>query len=741
MASKSLESGVAPGSTQSFSLPEWWGEIAPDLTVPKLDREIARLTDPASASETIHWGRNYLFRSQLSTTDGPIDVVVKQFRNLGWKKKAERKLKGSKAERSWRMAWHFERSGIPTAYPLLLVESREEDGPSFFITRYLGPTVESRYIFRAVNEGALEDRYPGFDYPKFLRSLGACLRGMHEAGLFHRDLSIGNVLLPEGKPEIEPEDLMVIDLNRARKRPSLNLFTRARDLCRLTIFRRADQLAFVNAYRNAPSAETRPSAALWWAYLACHYGFRWKIAAKKNIRAPFKSLAAVFAPRRAHAHIPDAPEGASSRDQIVWDYLSDQPHQHAGKLDKLKVRLADSPSHFKNMAVCARALPGVRRRYKELKESLYTQPIPWQGAGICVRPFPEAPDELLHAVDELGLEHVLLRLHPWQETHDDELELAKTLHAKGYQLAYSLPQNRDLVRNPDLWEERIEQLAELFTPYGRHFQVGQAVNRSKWGIWKYSEYLDLARRADRVLRKYPGVETFGPAVIDFELYSTASIVNLSTCPPFDGLASLLYVDRRGAPENRQMGFDTVDKVLLCQAIADRSKACGGRSWITEVNWPLWEGPHSPAGKTVSVNEEDQAAFLSRYFLLALTTGCAERVFWWQMIARGYGLIAPQDPSGETHGLRKRSSFYALKTLEAQLKGSVFKRRLKTPEETYLFEFQRGERRVLAGWSAGDPCDIQLDWPISEVISQHGLIGDHDQGSSIRLTKTVQFFRI
>ena len=93
---------------------------------------------------------------------------------------------------------------------------------------------------------------------------------------------------------------------------------------------------------------------------------------------------------------------------------------------------------------------------------------------------------------------------------------------------------------------------------------------------------------------------------------TAAVVNLRAprdLPDlrFDGLASLLYVDRRGAPENRQLGFDTEGKVRLLAAIAGTARRVAApRQWISEVNWPLREGPHSPAGKSVAVDEEAQA---------------------------------------------------------------------------------------------------------------------------------------
>ncbi len=57
------------------------------------------------------------------------------------------------------------------------------------------------------------------------------------------------------------------------------------------------------------------------------------------------------------------------------------------------------------------------------------------------------------------------------------------------------------MRDPAFWRRRIEKLAKLFRPYGATFVVGQAINRSKWGIWRYSEYRNLLREAAAVLRR------------------------------------------------------------------------------------------------------------------------------------------------------------------------------------------------------------------------------------------------
>ena len=724
-------------STKPFELEDWWGECHGDYDWGDLQAVVSEVVDPASAKETLHWGRNYLYVTELALPSATISVVVKQFRNAGFKKGLERKVRGSKGERSWRRAWQFFEAKVPTATPLLWIESKKPQGPSLFVTSHLGDMIEARYLLRARNGRSEEKHFPDFDFERFFESLGQALWHMHEQGLFHRDLSIGNVLVPQDVNAPDPEDLYIIDLNRSRQHGRLGPMARTRDLCRLKIDHPADQRLFVESYWQG-----RPPAGSWLLYRLARRAFLSKIEGKKKVRAPFKGLAQLL-PRKAHAHIEDAPKGASARDKIVWDRLSDQPHQHAGRFQKSMIRLLDAPSHVRHLSVAALATPRILRRYRRLQRTFLDQSVAWPGAGVCVRPHPDDPDELLRAIDELGVRQVLLRLHPWQEEHGLEEELARELAGRGLELAYSLPQNRDLVRDRDLWRRRIEDLAERFLPYGQIFQVGQAMNRSKWGVWRYGEYLRLARSAAEVLRSAGDVTLLGPAVIDFEPYATASLINQSGCPRFDGLASLLYVDRRGAPENEQMqgsglGFDGQGKALLCRAMAETSRRTGPESWITEVNWPLWEGPHSPAGKKVSVDEQSQADYLARFYLLTLATGAAARIYWWQLVARGYGLaVAESDGS-----IRRRPAFEALRTLEEQLRGHRLESMLEAPAEARLMRFESEQRGTLVvGWSTGKEVLVELPGAVQELIEQDGKVESGGGERRFRLAPSVRYFRI
>ncbi len=734
-----MASGSSTGAARPFAFAGFRGEIAPRFAAlddEELQALVRRVADPAAAEETVHWGRNYLYRATLEIAGERVETVVKQFRNNTWRTRLDRRLRGSKAERSWARAWAFWIAGVATAEPLLLIESQRPGGPSFFITRHLGDVLEARYLLRARNTGREREEYPAVDYEAFLERLGQSLRQMHEAGLFHRDVSIGNVLLSLE----DPRRVYLIDLNRARQFARLGLWRRNRDLCRLAIFRPEDQARYLAAYWGEEPGFWRR-----FVYQLCHRGFLFKIESKKRWRGFWSGLRLNLLPRGTHPHIPDAPKEASRRDKIVWDALSDQPHQHAGRFEKTLVRLADLPSHVKQGALFLGAAPRILGRYRALSRRLYEEPVPWDGTGIAIRPDPEAPEELLQALDDLGVRRVLLRLHPWAADDRDELELVRELAAREYEIAFALPQNRELARDPERWRSRIAELAEKFTPYGRHFQVGQAVNRSKWGFWTLGEYVDHLALAAEVLRRYEGVEILGPAVIDFEIYATVAALHLAAGRGVEGgldaLASLLYVDRRGAPENTQLGFDTVGKVVLLRAVAETCPGVAPRSWITEVNWPLWEGPHSPAGKSVSVSEDVQADYLARFYLLALTTGMVERVYWWQLVARGYGLIAPRDSQAP----RRRPGFAALATLEQTLRGAICRGRLEGPPGAFLFRFSRGGEELVAGWWAasvgggGDgPIRVELPRAAVEVVEQDGMRRRVHQ-IGVEISSSVRYF--
>lgn len=688
-----------------FAWPGFRGEATARLAGEDLPALARRLLDPAAATATLHWGRNYIYRASMVTREGELAVAVKQFRERGLRARLLRTRGSSKAAKSFRMASAFAAAGLSTPEPLLYAEALSGAATAIFVTVCLEGRVELRFLLRARNAGTDRESFPGIDAAATIAAVARFARRMHDAGFLHRDFSIGNLLLREGAKASEIADVAVLDLNRCCRQIQVRATDRMRDLCRLPLERGADRDLLLAAY-FAPAAVPELARR---RYERARRSFLAKTRLKEGLRGALARCKSWLVPRGVHAHIPPPPEQARARDRTVWDRLSDQPHQHAGRLARARIRLADLPQHLAATAALVGALPRIRRRYRELRTAP-VRPFSWPEPGIALRPWPENPAGLLAAFDRLGARRAMIRLHPWQERHDEELELARALAARGVELAFTLPQNRELVRDPERWSAAIEELAGLFTPFGQRFQIGQAINRSKWGIWNYDEYLELAARAAGILRRTPGVELFGPAVIDFEAHATAAVVNLrlprsalphSPALRFDGLASLLYVDRRGAPENRQLGFDTADKVRMLAAIAGTARRVGSaRQWISEVNWPLREGPHSPAGKSVAVDEATQADFLVRYFLLAAGGGLVERIDWWQLVARGYGLCDPQADGS----LRERPAFAALATLIRELGGTTCHGPQAAPEGARALRFTRGMEEIVVGWSTAGPID-------------------------------------
>ena len=692
------------------------------------------LLDPASAQRTLHWGRNYLW---VADWPGEGAVVVKQFRHESLRASLSRRLRGSKARRSFAIARALAAAEVVTPEPLLWAESVGARGPAWYVCRLVAGT-EARYPFRALAAGTLAADFPGLGAEELLGAAAGTARTLHDAGFWHRDLSAGNLLL-----ERRGDGLVagVVDLNRCRRLQEVTLSQRLRDLARLPVFREDDQQALLAAYFGAA-----PSARALALYRLYHRSFHGRHRLKNKLRGKGQNAAGagrahrrgaldLLRPRRAYPHLPPAPADASLRDRAVWDQLSDQPHQHAGRGGKLLVRARDAASHARGLVAAAAAAPRIRRRYREILGGLHDRPIAFAGLGVGLRPHPEDPAALLAAVDELGVRHALLRLHPWEPAHDDEEALARELRGRGIELVVALPQRRELVRDLPRWRRAVGELGERFAPYAAAFQVGQAINRSKWGVWTLGEYQSLLAIAAAELGPR-GVPLVGPGVIDFEPHATAAAVNWPGLGVrLDALASLLYVDRRGAPEGRQLGFDAVGKAALLRAIAETSRWCAPRSWVTEVNWPLREGPHSPAGRDVAVGEDEAAAYLVRYCLPLLAGGLAERVYWWQLVARGYGLAVAEDGS-----LRRRPAFHALATMQRLLAGATCTGVLQTPPtaRAYRFETAGGGELVAAWASAGSP-EMALPWRPAARIAQAGPGAEPPTGPAATVTGEVSYF--
>ncbi len=728
---------MGPDSIERFEIEGFRCEAPVEAGLSDPHAAALRVADPANATDTVHWGRNYLYGVALDGAAGPIEAVVKLFRNQGWRRRLDRRLKGSKAERSWAMARAMRSKGVRTPEPLLLLESAEPEGPSIFVTRRVEGATEARYMFRALKASTFSESFPWLDAEELPRAIARLARQMHDAGFWHRDFSIGNLLVRRGEDGAVEIDL--IDLNRARELGSVGVGRRTRDLSRLGFYDETLDRLFLDTYWEGRTSGLGFKRALYrfyrWTYLA-------RVEGKKSIRAVTGGIAGKLFLRKPYAHIPPPPEDADKRNKAVWDELSDQPHQHASRSERLRVRLGDMGSHLRAVSVAAAAMPRAHRRYRQLEAGAWSKERPWPGVGVGIAvsgPGDRLPVEAtVEAVTDLGVDQVLLRFHPWEESWDDGIVLAGALAERGVDLTFALPQVRDLVRDPERWRAAVGELGSRLLPLGKRFQIGQAINRSKWGLWNYAEYVELMNGAAQTLRELGKVEILGPGVIDFEPHALASALNYPGVDSVDIVSSLLYVDRRGAPENEQLGFDALAKAALFRAIGETARSGADRYWITEFNWPLWEGPHSPAGRSVSVDEERQASYLVRYCVPILGSGFAERAYWWQLEARGYGLV---EPRGETGGPRRRPACSALATLQEQLAGATALGPVSLTEGTaaYRFAVQEGGETVVA-WSLGDAADVSLPGSAVRAVDREGR--ELEAGSpNVRLTAAPAYYQL
>jgi len=228
------------------------------------------------------------------------------------------------------------------------------------------------------------------------------------------------------------------------------------------------------------------------------------------------------------------------------------------------------------------------------------------------------------------------------------------------QILLNILQDREHIEDEVLLVKDITTVFEKFSPFVEEYQIGNAVNRSKWGFFSMGEYMKWYQDIQAIRdKKYPKLKLIGSSVIDFEYYYTIRTLFNFFSLKYDRLSSLLYVDRRGSPNNTQMGiFDTKNKISMLYSLAKLSPKTSDIIYITEVNWPLSNtAPYAPTSEAECISEETYVRFMKEYLEIAKESGKIQRVYWHQLIAPGYGLV---DDRGGI--IRKTKAFEEYKTI-------------------------------------------------------------------------------
>jgi len=337
---------------------------------------------------------------------------------------------------------------------------------------------------------------------------------------------------------------------------------------------------------------------------------------------------------------------------FIWDYFSDQPYPLKDRAYKRKMRkksLVDvAPLVLSNLIFFPLSIMTMKL-FKGKKKLEY-------GVGVNL----DKGSAQVSLVEELGVKHLIIRLPLWDMERLEEYVAFVKSFGEDKEILLNILQDREHIDNEELLKSAITRIFRVFDGVVNEYQIGSAINRTKWGFFSVGEYLKFYKRVEDIRdREFPSLILVGSSVIDFEYhYTIRSLFNFSSVQ-YDRLSSLLYVDRRGSPYSTQMGiFDTNNKINMLYALSRLSSKTTDDIYITEVNWPLSNtAPYAPTSELECVSEAVYAEYLAEYLDIASKSQKISRVYWHQLIARGYGLV--DDSNNE---MRRMDGFWVFKEI-------------------------------------------------------------------------------
>lgn len=399
-----------------------------------------------------------------------------------------------------------------------------------------------------------------------------------------------------------------------------------------------------------------------------------------------------------------------------WDTHSDQPYQLKDKTFKQAMRKKEMLSLVKTyttalimIPISLVSMPFIKR--KEIKSSDFFS------IGVD---YQREPVKTLELLEELDVDRVLIRFKLWEM---ESLEKLKNfiLKCQNKKIILKILQDREHIEDLVLLEKDLKTIFTQLEGLIDIYEIGSTINRAKWGFFSVREYNEFYKTAYKLQKnKFKTIKLMGSGVIDFEYHYTAHTLFNFDSYRYDATSSLLYVDRRGAPENLQLGFSLIDKIALLSTMVWISPKSQHILHITETNWPLSNtAPYAPTSEFECVSEEHYADYMLRYYLLAFASQQVNSISWHQLIAKGYGLI------DNIETFKKRSAFYTFKYMVQTLKNAQFLR-LDIKRDYYILQFQT-DNKVL-----------QIHWSLKETTLQNEDFFDvYDRNGNIVADKTLK----
>ncbi len=393
----------------------------------------------------------------------------------------------------------------------------------------------------------------------------------------------------------------------------------------------------------------------------------------------------------------------------IWDNYSDQPYPLQDKSYKKQMRKSQIGSLLKTLIISIFVLPISLLLTPFVKRKKINS-----NEFFCIGvDFEREPKEALNMIEELGVERILLRVKLWEM---EKLPLLQDfiLLFRDKKITLKILQDREHIEDLSLLQKDLETIFSALGEEVDIFEIGSTINRAKWGFFSVDEYSRFYKIAyDLKISKFPHIKLIGSGVIDFEYHFTAHTLFNFFDYRYDGVSSLLYVDRRGAPENMQMGFTLLDKIALLSTMVWLSPKSVYELHITETNWPIsGTAPYAPTSEYECVGEKLYADYMLRYYLLAFASQQVNSVSWHQLIAAGYGLVDNRE------GLRKREAYEVYKYMVQTLKNAEFLK-LDIKLDYHILQCLVDSKLLQIHWSL-KPTTIKNE-DIFEVYSRDGEI--------------------
>lgn len=694
-----MNSSLISNVATSFSLGEFKGYVFNQFELADIQSQLENIQSLLNSNTTVKLskGADYVVKSSMHIQHQTFDVAIKVFKRQSfWKDWYDKKNK-SKAERSFNAALYLSEHQIGTPTPIVFMEKWQGKR---LIESYYICLFEPAACFRDLVSDILWEKRDNQPLMDLLLHLAPALRKMHDAGFMHGDMGNQNIFIPQDatKNWLAPQ---WIDLNRSKifDRP-LNAKERAFDISRMIL-----PSAYVKLFLYIYSNHQDPDKEL------LHYEAKFRAAFTRHRRNSKYRHPIRYLKRKKSAKRSVYP---SDKDIWLWDEKTAQPMISLSKKNKAEYR--EWRFVLSSLWKTLTSLPSIWKEYKNTIDDSFQKPVEMKNCiGFALHP---KENYLLHELTlhkRLNQPPVLIRFyhHETEADWQKSIELIHQLTADNVSIMAALIQDRQAVINPDLWNKFLNIVIPAIADAVEHIEITHAYNRVKWGIWNNRELIALMQPAFALQKIYPQIKLTGPACIDFEYVPViTALKSLPKEQKFSALSHLLYVDRRGAPENRQGKFSTLEKVALLKSLAKTSDRCEDKVIISEVNWPvkhthIWSPimcPYvTPKWQRIQPGETEDvyAHFMLRYLAITICSGHVDQVFWWRLSAHGYGLIDDQN------NFRERPAFTALEFFLKLLGDARFEKKLASDKDTYLLEFLSGDKRYLMAWTTS-PIKCSLD---------------------------------